>query len=294
MLHGGDLKNRKKVSPIKELKGELIAEFIGSFILIFFGAGCVAALVLNEAQYTIWDIAIIWGLAVSLALYLTAAISGAHINPAVTLSLAVYRGFSWTKVLPYILAQTTGAFTGAAFVYGLYYNGFIHYETTKEVIRGSAESQPLASIFSTYPAPYLHYFQAALVEMAITAFLVAALFAFIDERNSFAPTKALFPLAVGMVVAALGGSFGTLTGFAMNPARDFGPKLFSALVGWGPVAFSGIKGYFWVPLIAPMIGAMIGGGLYDYLIGKYLSVENSALKETESIQEEIAASSETY
>ncbi|MGX9134369.1 MIP/aquaporin family protein [Rummeliibacillus sp. JY-2-4R] len=279
---------------MKELKGELIAEFVGSFILVFFGAGCVAALVLNGAQYTMWDIGMLWGLAVSLALYLTAAISGAHINPAVTLALAVYRGFSWAKVLPYIVAQTIGTFTGAALVYGLYYNGFLHYETTNEVIRGSAKSQTLASIFSTSPASYLNHFQAACVEVAITAFLVAAIFAFIDERNSFAPTKALFPLAVGIVVAAIGGSFGVLTGFALNPARDFGPRLFTALVGWGPVAFHGLKGYFWVPLIAPMIGAVIGGGLYDYLIGKYLPAKGSALQETEGIQEEIVASSETY
>lgn len=283
----------KGVSLLKELKGELIAEFVGSFILIFLGAGCVAALVLNGAQYTMWDIGLIWGVAVSLALYLTAAISGAHINPAVTLALAVYRGFSWAKVLPYILAQTIGTFTAAALVYGLYYNGFLHYETTNEVIRGSAQSQTLASIFSTYPAFYLNHFQAACVEIVITALLVAAIFSFIDERNSFAPTKALFPLAVGIVIAVIGGAFGVLTGFAMNPARDFGPRLFTALVGWGPVAFDGIKGYFWVPLIAPMIGAMIGGGLYDYLISKYLPSKGSALQEKEDTQEEIAASSET-
>lgn len=99
--------------PIKALKGELIAEFIGCFILIFFGAGCVAALVLNEAQYTIWGLAIIWGIAVSLALYLTAAISGAHINPAVTLSLAIiYHKFSLAKVIPYMFAQIAGTFKG--------------------------------------------------------------------------------------------------------------------------------------------------------------------------------------
>jgi glycerol uptake facilitator protein len=279
---------------LKELKGELIAEFIGSFIMLFLGAGCVAALILNDTHYTTWDIAMIWGLAVSLALYITAAISGAHINPAVTVALAIYRGFSWGKVIPYIAAQIGGTFTAAALVYGLYYNGFLQYESTKDVIRGSAESQTLASIFSTYPASYLNYFQAAFVELAITAFLVAAIFSFIDERNSFAPSKALFPLAVGMVVAVLGGAFGSLTGFAMNPARDFGPKLFTALVGWGPVAFPGVKGYFWVPIIAPIIGAVIGGGLYDRFIGKYLPSKDSSLQEPENIQKRITASTKTY
>ncbi|MGG1487140.1 aquaporin [Peribacillus castrilensis] len=103
------------------------------------------------------------GIEVSLALYLTAAISGAHINPAVTLLLAIYHKFSWAKVIPYMFAQIAGTFTGAALVYGLYHNGFLHYEATNEIIRGSAESQPLASIFSTFPAPYLNHFQAALV-----------------------------------------------------------------------------------------------------------------------------------
>jgi glycerol uptake facilitator protein len=151
----------------------------------------------------------------------------------------------------------------------------------------------LASIFSTYPAPYLSNFQAACVEIAISAFLAAAIFSFIDERNSFAPTKALFPLAVGIVVAVMGGSFGTLTGFAMNPARDFGPKLFTALAGWGQVALPGPNGYFWVPIIGPIIGALLGGGLYDYFIGRYLPVEDPLLQETDNSKKEIAASAET-
>jgi glycerol uptake facilitator protein len=295
------------VSPLKELKGEIIAEFIGSFILVFLGAGSVAALILNDTNYTMWDISMIWGVAVSLALYITAAISGAHINPAVTLALALYRGFPWKKVLPYILAQIGGTFTATAFVYGLYYSGFLQYEILNNIVRGSSESQTLASIFSTYPAPYLSYLQAAFVEITITAFLIVAIFSFIDEKNSFAPPKALFPLAVGMVIAVLGGAFGSLTGFAMNPARDFGPKLFTALVGWGPIAFSGIKGYFWVPIIAPLFGGVIGGAVYNRFIGKYLHsieaelqetgnhpIKDSLLQEQEKSKKYVTASTKTY
>lgn len=148
--------------PIKALKGELIAEFIGSFILIFFGVGCVAALVLNEAQYTIWGLAIIWGIAVSLALYLTAAISGAHINPAVTLLLAIYHKFSWAKVIPYMFAQIAGTFTGAALVYGLYHNGFLHYDD-KRNHSWECRKSTFGKYLFTFPAPYLNHFQAALV-----------------------------------------------------------------------------------------------------------------------------------
>lgn len=285
----------------------MIAEFIGSFILVFIGAGSVAALILNDANYTMWDISMIWGLAVSLALYLTAAISGAHINPAVTLALAFYRGFPWEKVLPYILAQIGGTFTAAASVYALYYSGFLQYETSNNIVRGTAESQQLASIFSTYPAPYLNYLQAALIEVTITAVLIAAIFSFIDEKNSFAPPKALFPMAVGMVIAILGGAFGSLTGFAMNPARDFGPKVFSALVGWGPLAFPGVKGYFWIPIIAPLLGGVIGGAVYNLFIGKYVQaverdtegnsenpIQDPLLQEQEKNGEEETASTKTY
>lgn len=273
-------------------KGEIIAEFIGSFLLIFFGAGCVATLVLNGAQYTLWDLSMIWGLGISIALYMTAAISGAHINPAVTIALAVYRGFPRGKVIPFILAQIAGTFTASAAVYGLYRKAFLQFEATHGIVRGSEQSQDLASIFSTYPAPYLNVFEAAAVEIAITALLMAAIFSFIDPRNSFAPPKAFFPLAVGVLVMVIGGSFGSLTGFAMNPARDFGPKLFTALAGWGPIALPGPHGYFLVPILAPMIGGLIGGGLYDYLIGRYLPVEEVLMKEIESNQQEVAASTE--
>jgi glycerol uptake facilitator protein len=137
---------------MKSVKGELIAEFIGSFILIFIGAGCVAALVLNGAQYNIWDVSVIWGLAVSMALYITAAISGAHINPAVTLALAVYRGFPWAKVLPYATAQTAGTFTASAAVYGCTAMGSFSMKRQRE-LPGGAQKAKLWPVFSL---PILH------------------------------------------------------------------------------------------------------------------------------------------
>nr|WP_304503054.1 MIP family channel protein [Alteribacillus sp. YIM 98480] len=262
-------------------KGELIAEFIGSFILIFIGAGCVASLVLNGSEFGMWEISIIWGLGISLALYMTAAISGAHINPAVTLSMALYRGFPWSKVIPYVCAQVAGTFTGAAFVFGLYYPAFVSYQESTGIVIGGENSQEMAGIFSTYPAVYLNWFSAGLVEMCLTAMLIAGIFSFIDERNVFAPPKFLFPLAVGILVAILGGAFGSMTGFAMNPARDFGPKLFTALAGWGEVALPAQNWYFLVPVIAPLIGAVIGGAAYDFLIRKNLP----ALEQGEKVKE---------
>lgn len=253
---------------MKSTKGELLAEFIGSFILIFIGAGCVASLVLNGSEFGMWEISIIWGMGIAVALYMVATISGAHINPAVTFSLALYRGFPWKKVIPYTLAQIAGTFSAAATVFYLYYPAFMSYQETSGIVIGSPESQGMAGIFSTYPAPYLTFITAGIVEVAITAFLIAAIFCFIDERNTFAPPPFLFPLAVGILVAIIGGAFGSLTGFAMNPARDFGPKLFMSFAGWGEVAFG--NGYFLVPLIAPLIGAVIGGAAYDFLVRRNL------------------------
>jgi len=136
------------------LKGQCIAEFIGTGLIIFFGAGCVAALKVAGAAFGQWEICIIWGLAVSMAVYLTAGVSGAHLNPAVTVALCLFANFEGRKVLPYVLAQVAGAFCAAALVYGLYYNLFFDYEQSHQMVRGTVQSLDLAGIFSTYPNPH--------------------------------------------------------------------------------------------------------------------------------------------
>lgn len=128
-----------------------IAEFIGTGLLIFFGVGCVAALVLAGAQFGQWEISIVWGFGVSIAIYCTAGVSGAHINPAVTIALAAFHGFDKAKVLPYIVSQVAGAFCAAALVYSLYSNLFTDYEIAHNFVRSSQEALATAGIFSTYP-----------------------------------------------------------------------------------------------------------------------------------------------
>ena len=137
------------------LKGQCIAEFLGTALLIFFGVGCVAALKLAGASFGQWEISIIWGPGVAMAIYLTAAISGAHLNPAVTLALWLFACFDGRKVVPYIIAQVAGAFCAAAPVYGLYYNLFFDFEAAHHMVRGSNESLELAGIFSTYPNAHI-------------------------------------------------------------------------------------------------------------------------------------------
>jgi glycerol uptake facilitator protein len=262
--------------------GELLAEFLGTLVLIAFGDGVVAMAVaaLNQsgrgtqifAASGDWLlIAWGWALAVAFGVYVAGGVSGAHINPAVTLALAVKRDFPWRKVLPYWAAQLVGAFVGAALVYLVYHQAIASFEAAKHVTRGTmggaADSTPTFSIFATFPAPYFgSSLLGPLVDQIVgTAFLLVFVLALTDERNQ--PPKAnLAPLLVGLAVAAIGMSFGANAGYAINPARDFGPRFFAWLAGWGQVALPGVHGYVWVPIIGPLVGGVIGAVVYDLFI----------------------------
>lgn len=260
----------------KQVWGECLSEYLGTFILIFVGCGTVAGLVLNEVQLGQWELSLIWGLAVTMAIYVTGAVSGTHINPAVTITMAAFRGFPWRKVGPYIAAQIAGAFTGAAVVYGLYNKAFIQYESAENMVRGSAESVATAGIFSTYPAPFLTNADAFFVEFSITALLLIVILAVVDERNPlFVQLKNVGPFIIGLTVAMIGGSFGNLTGFALNPARDFGPKLFAWMAGWDSIALPAPEAYVWVPLIAPVLGGLFGALVYDFGVRRYLQKQEA-------------------
>ena len=266
--------------------GELSAEFLGTFVLICFGDGVVAMAVaaLNQsgrgtaifAASGDW-LLITWGwaMAVTFGVYVAGGISGAHINPAVTLALAVRRNFPWAKVVPYILAQLVGAFAGAALVYLVYHNAISSYEAAHNITRGtlggSADSTATFSIFATFPAPYFHssMIWPFIDQIVGTAFLLMFVLALTDERNQ-PPRSNLAPLLVGLAVAAIGMSFGANAGYAINPARDFGPRFFAWLAGWGQVAFPGVHGYFWVPIVGPLIGGVLGAIVYDLFVGDVL------------------------
>ena len=272
----------------KGIIGECLAEFLGAGILIFFGVGCVAALVVAGVDMGQWEISIVWGLGVSMAIYVTAGVSGAHLNPAVTLALMTFRGFDKKKVIPYIIAQILGAFSSAGLVYFLYRQLFVAYDKTHGIIRGSVESLSTAGIFSTYPNPHIDNFQAFIVEMVITAVLMMTILAVGDDQNG-APKGHMSAILVGIVIAVIGASIGPLTGFAMNPARDFGPKMFAFLAGWGNVAFTGglANPYFWVPILGPIVGAQVGALVYDKVIAKNLPKSPKSAYELENNEEEI-------
>jgi glycerol uptake facilitator protein len=265
--------------------GELGAEFLGTFIILAFGIGVVAMVVaaLNQSgrghqpfvTQADWTMIIFgWGFAVTFGVYVAGGVSGAHLNPAVTLAQAMYRGFPWRKVGPYIAAQMLGAFVAAALVYFNYHAAINSYAAAHHETRGALNSIDTYSIFATFPAGYYHSWVGPFVdELVGTALLVGLIFAVIDEYN--APVKAnLAPLIIGFIIAAIGLSFGANSGYAINPARDFGPRLFAWIAGWKSIALPGnygnVSDYFWIPLVAPMLGAAIGGAIYDTLIRKVL------------------------
>lgn len=258
--------------------GELAAELIGTFVLICFGDGVVAMAVaaLNQSGRgtqifaASGDWLIIgwgWGLAVTMAIYVAGGISGAHINPAVTLAFAARRDFPWRKVPSYIAAQMVGAFLGALLVYIVYKGAIDSYERANHIMRGNPNSVPTYSIFATFPAKYLTNWLGPFIDQVVgTAFLVGFVFAVVDEFNQ-PPRGNLAPWIVGLIVVAVGLSFGANAGYAINPARDFGPRFFAWIAGWGKVALPGDYGnvntYFWIPIVGPIVGGLIGAFVYD-------------------------------
>jgi MIP family channel proteins len=251
------------------LKHELYAEFLGTLVLIAFGAGVVAQVILsNQQNGTYFSINFAWGLAVTMGIYVAGGVTGAHLNPAVTLALAVRRGFAWSKVIPYWLAQTAGAFTGAALVFFVYREAFNSFDNGSRMVLGEKGT---AGIFSTYPQPYLSIFGGLVDQIFGTAILLLVIMAIGDARNNAAGN--LGPIVVGLLVMAIGMSFGFNAGYAINPARDLGPRLFTALAGWGTEVFRAGNYWFWVPIIGPLIGGPLGAFIYDALIGKHFHEE---------------------
>jgi len=249
------------------LTAELIAEFLGTFVLILFGTGVVAMVVLfptNNPGETIHggytNITFGWGLAVTMGIYIAGRVSGAHLNPAVTLAFAVFRDFPWRKVLPYSIAQTAGAFAAAALVFWNYLPVF-H--------RVDPQLERTAGVFTTFPA-FPNLPQAGFLDQLIgTGLLVLMIFAVIDEFNA-PPGANLTPVLIGLVVVAIGMSFGGMHGYPINPARDFGPRLFTAVVGFRNNGLTDGTHVWWIPIVAPLLGGLAGAAVYDFGIRRFL------------------------
>ncbi len=263
-------------SAMAPLLSACIAESVGTFILVLFGIGSVAAAVFTGAQVGLWQVAAVWGFGVTLAIYVSGAISGAHLNPAVSLAFAIFRSdqFPVNRLFAYWGAQLIGAVIAGVVVLILF-NPFIdRFEAENDIVRGEAGSQRSAMAFGEYfPNPGmfsatfsvspLHAFA---VEAFGTAILAFVIFALTERRNAGIPTNGMVPFFIGFTVAALISLFAPITQAGWNPARDFGPRIVSWLAGWGDIAIPGPEGGFWVYILGPLVGAPLGALLFKLVI----------------------------
>jgi MIP family channel proteins len=268
----------------RELLGACIAEAIGTFFLVFFGVGSVFVAVLTGALQGLFQVAIVWGIVIALGIYATSIISGAHFNPAVTLACWAWRSFPRKRIVPYILSQFLGAFLAAALLYALFQGILVGYELDNNIIRGAAGSQKTAMMFGEYfPHPYqvgvdenafakVGLGTAMAAEALGTAILVFFIFALTDPSNANRPSGTLFALFIGLTVTILICIIAPLTQAGFNPARDFGPRVFAWLAGWGDIAIPGPRnGFFTVYIFSPIVGGVAGGAAYDHLVRRFFS-----------------------
>jgi glycerol uptake facilitator protein len=277
----------------------MVAELFGTFLLVLFGCGVVHTAVLTGAQTGLWQVAIVWGLGVMLAIYSVEAISGAHINPAITIAFAFWGKCAWQHVFPYIVAQLLGALFAASVLYVMF-SGFIEAkEREKDVVRGEPGSIVTAMCYGEYfpnpgaiaarPGPYdaeahaelrsqFTHGAAMLAEFLGTFVLACVVFAVTDKRNTGRPMANLAPVFIGLTVSALISILAPLTQACFNPARDFGPRLFAWFAGWGSVAIPGWAdpGWLTVYILAPVGGAIAGGGFQKLVLSPGCNRENDS------------------
>lgn len=286
---------RQETATSPSLGSLMAAEALGTWILIVLGCGAVHATVLTGAQSGIWQVAVVWGLAIMIAVVAVGGVSGAHINPAVTIALAIFRGFPKRLVIPYVSAQLGGSIAAAGVLFFLFGPWLASKEKEKGVIRGAAGSEitamcyceyypspgPLAAAQTPYSADeyarlksLVPHRVAFVAELLGTLVLVLVVFAATDPRNPARPANDRAGIVIGLTVAALISVIAPLTQACFNPARDFGPRLFAAAAGWGLIAWPGLSetGWLTVYIVAPIAGGLIGGGVYERLIRPVFSV----------------------
>lgn len=258
-----------------------VGEFVGTFILVFFGCGSVATAVLTGAQVGIFQVAIVWGIGIATAIYLTSSLSGAHLNPAVTISLATWADFPWRNVARYIAAQFLGAFAASIVLFVIYRGALLSYEAAHHVVRGAPGSEATAMIFGEFfPNPggkpftdevrlTVSHPAAFFIEFVGTAILMLVILGVTNARNESRP-QILTAASIGLTVTILISLLGPLTMAAFNPARDLAPRVFSSLAGWGMIPFTANgAGWFTVYVLAPVLGGLAGGAFYRWFLAPH-------------------------
>ncbi|WP_295165120.1 MIP/aquaporin family protein [uncultured Buchnera sp.] len=258
-----------KIYKKKNIIKQCFFEFFGTGLVIFFGTGCLAASKLTNISFNPFEISCIWGFSVSISIYFSSSISGAHLNPAITIFLWLSSRFNKRKVLPYITSQILGSFFFTMIVYYFYNNLLISFEKTNDIVRGTKESINLASIFCVYPNYNNSFISDFIIEIFSTAFFMIILLEFNNRDNYCLYKKSIAPILIGILVFMINLVINPLNNISLNPARDLGPKIFLSLNGWGILSFTGGNHnilYCLIPSIGPILGTNLGGWIHKKLI----------------------------
>lgn len=249
-------------------------EFIGTFIIVLFGCGSVAVTVLFSAHAGLFQVAMVWGLGVTLAIYATRRLSCAHLNPAVSIAMVVSHRMSATMLPCYLFAQFFGAFVAAALLYLLFSSSIVQYELANEIVRGTESSMASAMMFGEYyPNPMAGQIasvsttNAFFAECTGTFALVFMILALTEGCNTGRPDQTLAPFFIGLTVAAIISIIAPLTQAGLNPARDLSPRLLAALCGWESAAFPDHHfGFITVYVAGPITGGILAALCFTGII----------------------------
>ena len=260
-----------------------VGECLGTFLLVVFGCGSVATAVLTGAQVGIFQVAIVWGLGISTAIYLTGSLSGAHLNPAVTLAFAAWTDFPWKRLPRYWIAQFLGALLASLTLFFIFRGVLEAYESAHHIVRGTPGSEATAMIFGEYfPNPHGEPLTASAraavststafcVEALGTAILTMVVLSVNDEANTSRP-QILTAATVGLTITMLISLLAPLTMAGFNPARDLAPRMVSAMAGWHDVPFAtNGNGWLTVYIVAPLLGGWTGGAIYRWWLAPHYS-----------------------
>ena len=254
---------------------DFCGESLGTFILVFFGCGAVAVSVLFSAYQGLFQVAAVWGIGVTLAIYASRGLSCAHLNPAVSIAFVCAKRMPIRKLPVYLIAQFSGAFLAGLMLYLIFSGSIIKFELANNIIRGSSESVRTAMMFGEYfPNPSIDqavisvtHFNAFVAE-GLGAFLLIFFIFFLTEGcNVGRPDSKISPVFIGTAVLGIICIIAPLTQAGLNPARDFGPRLVAYLAGWGRIAIPGPKGgFFIVYILAPVLGGIIAAYIFTKII----------------------------
>ncbi|XP_015913712.1 aquaporin-9 isoform X3 [Parasteatoda tepidariorum] len=273
-VHSKVKKLNDKLNTMKlksDVMREALAEFLGTFILVLFGNAVNAVLVFNKSSSSVAG-PLGWGVSLMVAIAVTGGVSGCHANPAVTLAMASIGKFKWKKIMPYFFAQYFGAFVASIVLYTVYLESFSNFDGGHREVPPNKTAT--AQIFATYAADHVSVYTALGDQIVSSMVFIMAIVAITDPHN-MSIMKGQYPLVIGLALSATIFAFPLNCGAPLNPARDLAPRIFTALAGWGKEVFSFREyNFFWVPVIGPHVGGILGAWIYRLCIELHWPVDS--------------------